>query len=134
MKEPRTALWALRISNADLTKLKAGVEPRNQDNKWRIWVSDQSGSGNMSITVTRVMFSRDIYILHVKPGDSSDGGHSIEALTWEQNNSGVRVSEEEAKKKVVVLSRNLLGCDIEALPEYDKSVMWNYSAVKKEAN
>jgi hypothetical protein len=118
MKEPGTALWGLRISNDDLTKLKAGVEPQNQDHKWRIWVSDQSESGNMSITITRASGSVDIYILHVKPDNSSDGGYNIEALTWEQNISGVRVSEEQAKKKVVVLSRNLLGCDIEALPEY----------------
>ncbi|KAF2647226.1 hypothetical protein K491DRAFT_644271 [Lophiostoma macrostomum CBS 122681] len=118
MREPGTAQWGLRISNADLTKLKAGFEPQHQDHKWRIWVSDQSEGGNMSITLTRAMHSMDICILHVKPDGGSDGSYSIEAFTWEQNINGVRISEEQAKKRVVVLSRDLLGCDIEAMPEY----------------
>lgn len=133
MKEPRTVPWGLCIGNADLIKLKTGVEPRNQDNKWRIWVSDHIESGNISITVARVAFSRDVYVLHVKPGDGGDGGHSFEAFIWEYNNNGFRIPEEQAKKQVVVLSRVLLGCDIEALPKCDKSSIWNYSAAKKEA-
>lgn len=134
MKEPATAPWGLRISNADLTKLKAGRESHNQDDKWRIWVSDSSESGNVSITVTRVGLSKDMYILHAKPGDGEDGGHIIERFTWEQSVGQVRTAEEQAKKQVVVLIRNLLGCDIEALPEYDFMSAWDYPAAKKEAN
>lgn len=134
MKEPGTAPWGLRISDADLTKLKTGVEPQNQDHKWRIWVSDQSESGNVSITVTRVMFSMDMYILHLKLGDSSDGGHNIEAFTWEQTIGRSRSSEDQAKKRVIVIIRSLLKCDIEALPEYDTSGLWTSSATKKAAN
>ncbi|KAH8716784.1 hypothetical protein GQ44DRAFT_762573 [Phaeosphaeriaceae sp. PMI808] len=124
MKEPGTTPWGIRISNADLTKLKAGFQARDQDTKWHIWVSDQSESGNISITFTRAMLGRDTFILHVKPGDSSDGGHSIEAFTWEQNCGGIHLPQELAKKQAIVLCRLVLKCDIEALPEYDISVFF----------
>ena len=127
MKDPHTAPWGVSISNADLTKLKAGLEPQNQDNKWRVWASDQDQSGNMSITFARTAFRREMYIFHVKAGD---GGNSIEAFTWEQSNGAARISEELAKKQVVVLSRKLLECDMEALPEYGDSVTWKLPAEK----
>jgi len=33
MQEPATAPWGLRISDADLAKLKAGFIPQDQDDK-----------------------------------------------------------------------------------------------------
>ncbi|KAH8730347.1 hypothetical protein GQ44DRAFT_673044 [Phaeosphaeriaceae sp. PMI808] len=134
MKHPRTAPWGLRISNADLIKLKAGREPRNQNDKWRISVTDESENGNMSITINRHMLSKDVYIIHVKQGDGGDGGHIIEALTWEQDQAAFIIPEEQAKQQVVTLSRFLLKCDIEALPEYDRTAVWSYSTPKEEAN
>jgi hypothetical protein len=132
MKEPRTVPWGLRISNDDFTKLKAGRERQNQNDKWRIWVPDQSDRSKISITITRVALNKDIFILHVKPGDGDAGSYIIEEFTWENDNDGFQVPEEQAKQQVVVLSRFLLKCDIEELPEYDRSSVWDYSATKKE--
>jgi len=39
MREPPTAPWGLHISDTDLEKLKAGLEPQHQDDKWRVYVS-----------------------------------------------------------------------------------------------
>ncbi|KAH8693585.1 hypothetical protein BGW36DRAFT_463264 [Talaromyces proteolyticus] len=95
MQEPATAPWGLSISDTDFKKLKAGFEPQDMDDKWRVL---------------------EVYVLVVKP---SDGGSSssIETITWEQSKGGLRISEEQAKKEAVSLTRGLLRCDFDALPE-----------------
>jgi hypothetical protein len=67
----------------------------------------------------------------VKPGDSgssSSGGVNIEAITWEQNMGGIRMLEELAKKEVVQITRSVLECDFEALPDYDFNELFNHPA------
>lgn len=136
MQEPATAPWSLIISDADFEKLKAGFEPQDQDDKWRVSVTDQSRSGNISIHLVRGGTDKELYVLVVKPSDggSSSSGVKIEAITWEQNKGGIRISEEQAKKEVVIITRRLLGCDFDSLPEYDVSNLWNHPAAQIGAN
>ncbi|OTA63980.1 hypothetical protein K449DRAFT_380915 [Hypoxylon sp. EC38] len=142
MQEPATAPWGLSISDADFEKLKAGFEPQDQDDKWRVSVTDQSESGNISIHLARSGTDKELYVLFVKPSDSGDSGGSsssnsgvkIEAITWEQNKGGIRISEEQAKKEVVIITRGLLECDFDALPEYDASDLWNHPAAQIGSN
>lgn len=127
MQEPATAPWGLRISVADFEKLKAGLEPQDQDDKWRVSAKNCNESGNISIRVARSAFDREFYVLFVKPSDGgSSGSVEIEAITWEQNKNGIRISEEQGKKEVVMITRSILGCDYDALPEYDSSDIWNH--------
>ncbi|OTA84777.1 hypothetical protein M434DRAFT_16289 [Hypoxylon sp. CO27-5] len=133
MQEPATAQWGLNINEADFRKLKAGFEPQDQDDKWRVSVTDQSESGNISIHLARSGTGKELYVLFVKPSDgggSSNDDVKIEAITWEQNKGGIRISEEQAKKEVVIITRGLLECDFDALPEYDVSDLWNHPAAQ----
>ena len=133
MQEPATTSWGLSISDADFEKLKAGFEPQDQDDKWRVCVTEHFESGNIFIHLSRSGTGKELYVLVVKPGDSSSGNSSdakIQAITWEQNKGGIRISEEQAKKEVVIITRNLLGCDFETLPEYDVSDLWNHPAAQ----
>ena len=121
MEEPATASWDLSISDTDLDKLKAGFMPQDMDDKWRITVTDQSQEGTSSIHFARSWTGIEHYVLFVKSNDGGSSGGSggkIEAITWEQNKGGIRITEELAKKEVVYMSRNLLECRFEALPEY----------------
>ena len=131
MQEPATAQWGLSISDADLEKLDAGLEPQDSDDKWLITVTDQNQSSTHSIHWARSGTNTELYVLHVKPsgggGSSGSGsGAKVEAITWEQNNGGVRISEEQAKKEIALLSRRVLECEFGALPEYDSSIMWDH--------
>ena len=129
MQEPATAPWGLPISEADLKKLSAGLEPQDQDDKWRISVSDQHQNGIISIHVVRVGTCREIYVLFVNPnngGSSSSSGAIIEAITWEQSKGGIYLTEEQAKKEVVMITRSMLQCDYDALPEYDPEDIFNH--------
>lgn len=129
MREPATAPWGLSISDADFAKLRAGFEPRDQDDKWRVSIMDQSQSGNIPIHLARSGTRKEIYVLFVKPSDvgcSSSSGVKIEAITWEQNKRGVRLSEEQAKKEVVMITRSMLQCDYDALPGYDPEDIFNH--------
>ena len=36
---------------------------------------------------------------------SGGGGVVVEAITWEQNKGGIRLSEEQAKKEVLLITR-----------------------------
>lgn len=118
MQEPATAPWGLSILNdADFEKLKAGFEPHDQDDKWRVSVTNQNQSGAISIHLARSGTGKELYVLVMNPSD----GDSVKielAITWEQNKGGIRISEEQAKKEVVIITRRLLECDF---PEYDIS-------------
>jgi hypothetical protein len=129
MKDPKTTPWDVPISDADLTKLKAGLEPQNQDNKWRISSSEQDQS--LSITFARTALNREMYKFHVK---ASEGGNTIEAFTWEQSNGSASLSEELAKKQALTICRKIMKCDMEALPEGDDSVTWKLPAAEKGAD
>ncbi|TVY12605.1 hypothetical protein LARI1_G009412, partial [Lachnellula arida] len=131
MQEPATAPWGLSISAADLKKLKAGFEPQDQDDKWRVSATDHSQSSTISIHVSRSGTGRDFYVLVVKPSDG--GSVEIEAITWETNKGGIRISEEQAKKEVVIITRGILECGFDALPEYDVSDMWNHPPAQLSA-
>jgi len=160
MKEPATAPWGLPISNADLEKLKAGFQPQDQDDKWLVSTTqignadlEQLKAGlepqdkdekwpvsatyqPISIHVTRSATGIELYVLHiiVKPSDNnssnSDNKIKIAAITWEQNKGGIHISEEQGKKEVVIITRGILGCDFDALPEYDVSDLWNHPAAQ----
>ena len=129
----------LRINNSDYKKLSAGFEPHDQEYKWRVSVFDQNQSQSdkiISIHVIRVVANREIHVLFVdlnNGGSGGSGGSSssssggggggggggvvIEAITWEQNKGGIRVSEEQAKKEVLLITRSMLQCDYDALPD-----------------
>ena len=127
MQEPATAPWGLPISDADLKKLSTGLEPQDQDDKWRILVSDQHQNGVISIHVIRVGTRKELYVLFVNPND----GAMIEAITWEQNKGGIHLTEEQAKKEVVMITRSILECDYDALPEYNfEEDMLNYPGAR----
>jgi hypothetical protein len=136
MQEPATAPWGLSISDADFEKLKAGSKPQGMDDKWRVSTTGQSQSGTISVHLARNWTDKELYVLVVRPsgGGSSGSGVKIEAITWEQNKGGIRISEEQAKKEVVIITRRLLGCDFDALPEYDDSDLWNHPAAHLGAN
>ena len=129
MQEPATALWDLSISDTDLDKLTAGFEPQEMEDRWHVTVTDQSQNGTSSIHFARSWTGIEHYVLLVKPNDggsSSGGGAKVEAITWEQNKGGIRISEEQAKKEVAFMARNLLECRLEVLPEYDFEEVFNH--------
>lgn len=128
MQEPVTAPWGLIISETDFEKLKAGFQPQNQDDKWRVTM-DQSNGVNISIHLARTGTGKEVYVLHVKSSEAdSSSGVRVDAITWEQNRAGIRRSEGQAKKEVVIIARGLLDCDFDELPQYDVSDLWNYPA------
>jgi hypothetical protein len=96
MQEPGTAPWGLVISDADFEKLKAGFEPRDQDDKWRVSVTRQSQSGNISVYLARSGTGKKLYVLVVKP---RDGGAEIETITWEQNKGGIHIRRSRLRRK-----------------------------------
>jgi hypothetical protein len=126
MNEPRTVSWGVRISNNDFTKMKAGFEGESQDDKWRFRASHQSDSGNTSVAISRAGMRRDFYILHIKGGNVGDGSYIIEEFTWDHNILETEIPEERAKREAVDLSRIILGCDFEALPDFDTSDLFSY--------
>jgi len=125
------APWGLRISNNDLEKLRAGFEPRNKDDKWRIHVSAPEQPLSIHIAPTGV--GVDFYMLYVivKPVDDSSGSRSscaeIASIIWETNQSGIRITDMlQAKKEVVTIFREILECDLDALPEVYVEDTWEH--------
>ena len=125
MKEPATAAWGLRISDTDAEKLRAGFQPLDQDDKWYIYVSTTEPA--TSIHIARSAFGVETYVVHITEKTGNEGSSTeIASITWETNKGGIRISEEQAKKEVVNLTRSILECDYETLPYYDPADVWNY--------
>ncbi|KAF2156295.1 hypothetical protein K461DRAFT_275414 [Myriangium duriaei CBS 260.36] len=68
----------------------------------------------------------DCYVLHFFPAsdDDSDGEAKVQSITWEGNSNGLQCGAEQAKKEAVMVSRWILHCDFETLPDYPSSAMW----------
>jgi hypothetical protein len=134
MKEPLIAPWGLPISDADLEKLKVGFKSRNWDDKWDVLNEDPDKDGNISIHILRNWHQEDCYILHIVPklnSDNDGGSAKIQSITWEGNKGGLQCGAEQAKKEAVMVSRSILECEFETLPDYPSSMMWQSSAYKR---
>ena len=134
MKEPLTAPWDVPISDADLEKLKVGVKSRDMDDRWDVLNEDPDKDGNISIHILRSWLQEDCYILHIVPkpnSDNDDESAKIQGITWEGNKGGFQCDAEQAKKEAVIVSRMILNCEFETLPDYPSSVLWQSSAYKK---
>jgi hypothetical protein len=138
MHSPATAPWSIPITSSDFAKLRAGFEPRDQDDKWRYTAYPHPSNNTTSIHIVRVGTRVEHYILNVKPpgnhengmSSSSGSGAIIEAIVWEQDiGPGITwVPEDLAKKEVVLTTRSVLGCDLEAVGEVEFSEVWDHPA------
>ena len=133
MKKPLTAPWGLPISDVDVEKLKVGFKSRDMDDRWDMLIEDPDENDGMSLHILRSWLQEECYILHIlqKPSDDVGGSAKIQSITWEGDKAGLQCDAEQAKKEAVVLSRGLLNCEFEALPNYPSSVLWDPSAYKK---
>ena len=61
IQEPTIAPQGLRISDADLKKLKAGFKPQDQDNKQRVSDTHQP----ISIYLARSTPGKEFYVLYI---------------------------------------------------------------------
>ncbi|KAK2776655.1 hypothetical protein CKAH01_12305 [Colletotrichum kahawae] len=121
MPLPTSAPWGLTISEADFEKLKDGLEPLDQDDKWRYKATYAEENDTVTIHIIRVGMGHELYSIVIKGGNSgkSGGKNTIETIHWSQDQGGNPISEALAKKHVVILSRCNLECDFEAAPDYD---------------
>ncbi|KAJ5003413.1 hypothetical protein K4K48_011902 [Colletotrichum sp. SAR 10_66] len=123
MPVPASASWGLTISHADFEKLKAGLEPLDQDDKWRYKATNDGEDGDVVIHIIRVGMEHELYSIVIKVDTYGDGDQNntitIETIHWSQDQGGNPISEVLAKKQVVILSRCNLECDFEAAPDYD---------------
>ncbi|KAI8935196.1 hypothetical protein NX059_007787 [Plenodomus lindquistii] len=115
MKKPLTAPLDLAISDSDVEKLKAGFRPRNLDDKYAWLIEDENS--NISIHVIRYFVGEEIYILHIAPRASNDSGASakIHSITWEGDVNGIQTNLEQALEHIVILARDDVKCDFDAL-------------------
>jgi len=76
-----TTSWDVNISEDDFVKLKAGFVPQNQDDKWRVWHTEERHNGNVLIYYARAGTGNELYIHDVKPNDGDSGtGANIKAI------------------------------------------------------
>ncbi|KAK2601689.1 hypothetical protein QQS21_004764 [Conoideocrella luteorostrata] len=133
MKEPLTASWGVPISDADVEKLKAGLQSRSMDDKWDMLVEDPDEKGGLSIHIIRSWLQEECYILHIipKPSNDNSGSAKVQSITWEGNKAGLQCDAEQAQKEAVMLCRGHLNCEFEALPQYPGWMFWDSNAYKK---
>jgi hypothetical protein len=136
MKEPLTAPLNIPISHTDVEKIKVGSRSQSMDDKWDLLVEDPDEDGNLSLHIIRNWLQEECYVLHVVPKLNSastddEGTAKIERITWEGNKGGLQCDAEQAKMEAVILCRMRLGCEFEALPDYDIENLENTKVYRK---
>ncbi|KAH9237675.1 hypothetical protein K456DRAFT_49907 [Colletotrichum gloeosporioides 23] len=131
MPVPVSASWGLTISHADFEKLKAGLEPLDQDEKWHYKATNDEENGTVIIHIIRVGMGHELYSIVIKADNNGNGSenNTIETIHWSQDQGGNPISEVLAKKQVVILSRCNLECDFEAAPDYDSEDFFDEPAI-----
>ena len=98
MPEPATASWDVNISEADFLKLKARFEPQDQDDKWRVWHTEERHNGNVLIYCARAGTGNELYIVPVKSknGDCNTGALPEYDLNniWDHGAAALPVDEQ----------------------------------------
>ncbi|KAF4552817.1 Hypothetical protein D9617_9g026080 [Elsinoe fawcettii] len=127
MDDPATAIWNLPVSDADLEKLKAGVESKQMEDKWNVRTQVTDTPNNRLIHISRSWTGIEHCILHITIGTGRNESR-IHSITWAQNKGEIRISEEQAKIDAIILCRGLLGSFFLDVPQLDESLMWNHPA------
>ncbi|KAF4551724.1 Hypothetical protein D9617_12g036130 [Elsinoe fawcettii] len=107
---PKTAIWGLRITNADYAKMKGGFEAEQMEQQWEV-VTEELDAGRLVVHINRSWTKEDFYILTVAAAKDSEEA-VIEKITWE-NKPKNDTSEEQGKEEAVELVRGLLKCDLD---------------------
>ncbi|KAF2156293.1 hypothetical protein K461DRAFT_275412 [Myriangium duriaei CBS 260.36] len=135
MRDPHTASWVVPISEADWDKFQAGSRAQDMDERWNLLVERLDEKGGISLHIMRSWTQEDCYIVHFVPED--EGGAKIQGITWEGEKNYLQLPEEEAnaeqaKKDAVILSRMILHCELEAVPQYPTRELHFSSKVDRE--
>ncbi|CAK7199548.1 hypothetical protein SEUCBS139899_002228 [Sporothrix eucalyptigena] len=118
MDEPMSGAWNLVVSDADWAKLRQGFTPRDMDDRWVYRVTPIDRSGVITIHIARSWTDIQHYALHVLPAkDGEPETTKIIAITWEQNTNGIHITQEQAQKEVVIITRSILECDFDNYPD-----------------
>lgn len=104
------------------------------DEKRSVSTVHRTLQGTISIHFTRSWTGIKHCIIEIKRSNDSSGGSNIkiEAIIWEPNRSGMRISEDFAKIEVVRICRSLLSCDFGALPKYECQSIKSSCCSKKQ--
>lgn len=109
IKDPATAPWGVRITEADFDKLKKGFRPQMMEDRWECRADDLPDQrGNTTVRFYRSWQRSEQVALQVK---SYNDGAMVGEITWNQGYTEDPFTEEDAKELVTNLCQNLLGCE-----------------------
>lgn len=121
---PATASWNVTISQADLEKLQAGYEPWDIGNMWYIKAMPRDESNRMHVHFARFCARSPVYTIVVAVSPDGSSGGVIESIIWETREGDHDLSEDWAKREVVLVARSRAECDMPGLPELDREEWW----------
>lgn len=116
----KTAPWLLRISSADLTRLTAGFQPRQMEDRWQCYAEGTGEKGVQVVRFHRSWTGQEHFALRVRMVEDGGGGGDrhegeITEIAWDEGEGAETVTEDEAKDMVVGLCKSVLGCGMDAL-------------------
>ncbi|KAF4547135.1 Hypothetical protein D9617_58g048460 [Elsinoe fawcettii] len=125
MDDPATAPWGVPITDEDYYKLEAGFRPLNGDDRWKVSIEVLNNNGDMNVYIMRNWSRKLHYILTVRTNQDS-GSARIETITWDRNRGGNLVTKEQGKIGAAILCRAFCDCELDALPQYDYSLLYDF--------
>ncbi|KAH7028991.1 uncharacterized protein B0I36DRAFT_349948 [Microdochium trichocladiopsis] len=127
--------WNLPLSASDFAKLEAGFWPSEMDDQWIFTPAGPddetrrrhvlpSGEADpverLVVHVLRFWTRIEYFQLHLVRSGADGDSARIEAITWDRTfGRDLDVSERMAKMHVVLATREVLGCELEAVPPFD---------------
>lgn len=113
----KTAPWLLCISSADLTRLTAGFQPQQMEDRWLCCAEDTAEPGVQVVRFHKSWTGQEHFSVRVRMVEKSGGKHSgeITEIAWDEGKGAETITEDDAKDIVIGLCKSVLGCSINTI-------------------
>lgn len=116
IQHPVSAPWSLDLSSHDVSKLLKGFAPRDMDDRWMCNTDGPDSQGHITAHFYRSWTGDEQFQIKAKSKSGYNQGAKVFEIQWAKGNANNEMDEDEAKRMVVSLCRNLLGCQLEGVP------------------
>lgn len=94
-----------------------GYAPQDMDDRWMCNTDGPDSQGDVVVHFYRSWTGHEQFQIKAKSEAGDDKGAKVFEIKWAKGNEHNEMDEDEAKRTVVMLCRNLLGCHLESVPE-----------------
>lgn len=126
IKSPITAKWDITISQEDYDKMAKVFQAWDTTDRWNVnAIYRDKSSGKILLHFARGSSESILYTLMIEENNHTNSNQiEIKSIIWEELEDDKPISEDWAKREVILMAIEFLGCDLPGLPELTYAEWW----------